>query len=87
MVFPRGGSFLVPDPDDKKTKFLAHFTNGGIYNGTGENCSLSMDMVFKCDQNLVWQKSSEKKADIAGSALTGVTFANCKVCSTPVIQR
>ena len=71
----------ILDPADKNSKFLAYFTNGGSYNGTGQNCSLSMDLVFNCDQNLVWQKSTEKKADIAGSALTSIDLGNCKVCS------
>ena len=69
-------------PDAKGMKFLAHFIDGGKYkNGLGQNCTLSMDVEFDCNQNEVWTTSKEKKATISPTALTKIAYdsGTCKV--------
>ena len=64
-------------------KFLAHFVDGGKYNNSsGQNCTLSMDVEFDCNQNEVWTTSKEKKATISPTALTKIDYDSgaCKVC-------
>ena len=74
---------LLVVPDAKGMKFLAHFVDGGKYNNSsGQNCTLSMDVEFDCNQNEVWTTSKEKKATISPTALTKIDYDSgaCKVC-------